>query len=185
MKDSLRLDYNTSWYRCAPAFAAYGKYMQSHFPMEYIKNYMVPNFQTLVKPELGEMADYLITPYTDPIIMDHYHLKDEYIKCKEDIYKIKTNKTVETIYYYALRLFALCSILLLIFAWRITPQLFKTVSVLITFTVLFYGLTLYSSWFLYRYIMPLYPIMYSVIILTIYLLIREKVWIRKTKPVKG
>lgn len=175
--DDLNLDYNTSWYYSAPYFHHYGVFIQRNFPYEYVMSYMVPNLKTLLHPELGEMGDYFTTPFFAPVVLEHYHLVESEVKPFRQIYKENINAGISKGYSILLLLFGVCSIVLLFYAKRLNKEELTTALTLISFVVAFYGLTLYSSWFMFRYLLPVYPLMICTIYLVVMLFIKKRLWI--------
>ena len=64
-----------SMHIAAPLFAKYATYIKLHYPYEFFKDFIVPNFQTLVHPMDGDMSDYYVGPETKQEVLDRYHLK--------------------------------------------------------------------------------------------------------------
>lgn len=163
--DSFKLDYNASWYYAAPYFHYYGMYLQKRFPMVYIKSYIVPNTKTLLMPAMGEMEIYNMVPYIDTALLHRYKITERAFWC-DDIYNRDVNGYIKTSYRVILRLFICCSIFIAL-SWKKLGWLkYKKYITLILFTYCFYGLTLYSSWFMFRYLLPIYPLMLAIILLT-------------------
>lgn len=165
--DSTHVSYNKSWYMLAPYYHYYGMYIQKNFPYEYVMSFMYPNLKTMFAPNCGEMSDYLVTKYLSTTALEHYGIKDDDRKCKEDIYATTINAKLEPWYKRILK----CTIALsLLFIVYLRKKFSKEDNILIGsvifFLLSFYGLTLYSSWFMYRYLMPVFPLMF-VLILTI------------------
>lgn len=171
--DSLRnhMDDNTawytSWYTLAPEYGHYGTYMQMHYPGAYIKGYILPNFKTLISPHIGEMADYYVTPIHDETMLSSYHHQPEDFDNARQLYKDYLNTWIELAYKVLLLLFVASGIGLLLRYKNFDQHQQAIVFALLAFTALFYGLTLYSSWFMYRYLLPVYTVMISAIVILV------------------
>lgn len=163
--DSLHVDYNMSWYLCSPYFHYYGSYLIKHFPLAYWRAFIKPNSKSLYHPIIGEMEDYYITPFMDPNTLSRYHLEEAEVKCKKQIYKDKINKYISSGYPVLLFGFSLSIVLFLVFYLRFNTDFRMILSTMILFTVLFYAFTLYSSWFMFRYLLPVIPLMLVVIVM--------------------
>ncbi|OJW96392.1 MAG: hypothetical protein BGO70_01545 [Bacteroidetes bacterium 43-93] len=174
MADSLHLSYNASWFYVAPEFGRYGSYILWHFPGTYIKTFVLPNLATMAKPLLGEMSDYRITPFMDTITLARYHLRENDIKFRKEPYKRRINKVITAAYPVEFILFALSGILFLtnINKWAKEGRI--AMCVLLAFPILYYGAMLWSSWFIYRYLLPVYPIVFAVIVLNISKLLNKQ-----------
>lgn len=151
----------------APRLEDYGMYIQKHYPYEYLMGYMVPNVKTMVQPHDGEMGDYYVHPDMSDSTMMRYNITKEYVQCRKDIFKTTICGFNAKFYKYRLILFTL-SMILLIVLWRHnTRPEGKALIITISFVALFMLMMLYSSWFMYRYILPVMPVMTVVVILGI------------------
>ncbi len=166
-QDSLNIDFFGSWYTTAPQFTYYGTYIQKHFPYEYVMAYMVPNLKTLLKPHVGEMTDYNATEIGDNEIrvLKRYGLKKEDMVCRKQVYRDTINNYIPRMYTLALLLTLASTLIFVIYFKRFDLNSRKIFGVFILFIGSFYGLTLYSSWFMYRYLLPVLPLMISFIIM--------------------
>jgi len=172
--DSLHLSYNASWFYVAPEFGRYGSYIQWHFPGSYIKTFVVPNLATMQKPLYGEMADYRITKFMDTITLNRYHLQPEQVKFRKEPYRRRINGVIAASYPVEFVLFLLSCVLFFLNCKKWTDAGKKAMCVLITFPVLYYGAMLWSSCFIFRYLLPVYPIVFSVIVLNISALLNKQ-----------
>jgi hypothetical protein len=163
--DSLHVDYNMSWYLCAPYFHYYGSYIIKHFPVAYYRAFIRPNMKTLVHPVVGEMDDYYITPFLEQTTLARYGLKEADVKCTEQIYRERINKYISRGYPVLLGIFGLTVIFFLVFYLRLSKNFIKAIATIILFITLFYAFTLYSSWFMFRYLLPVIPLMLVVIVM--------------------
>lgn len=172
--DSLHLSYNASWFYVAPEFGRYGSYIQWHFPGTYIKTFVLPNLATMEKPLYGEMADYRITKFMDTITFDRYNLRQERVKFRKEPYRRRINGIIAASYPVEFVLFILSGVFFFVNRkkWPLTGR--KIMCVLITFPVLYYGAMLWSSWFIFRYVIPVYPIVFTVIVLNISALLNKR-----------
>lgn len=160
--DSTHINYNNSWYRLAPYYHYYGMYIQKNYPYEYIMSFMYPNIKTMLHPHHGEMKEYHMTQYISPKAMEHYGLKEEDRVCRQDIYPINVNPKLEYWYSKLLNLTAAFSLLFAIYLRRkFTKEENILIGSMIFFLFTFFGLTLYSSWFMYRYLLPVFPLMFA------------------------
>jgi len=163
--DSLHVDYNMSWYLCSPYFHYYGSYLIKHFPLAYWSGFIKPNTKSLLHPSIGEMKDYYITPFMDTITLSRYHLEEAEVKCKKQVYKDTINKYISSGYTVLLSIFGLSVILFLVFYRKFNKVFIKAIATIILFVSLFYAFTLYSSWFMFRYLLPVIPLMLVVIVM--------------------
>ncbi|MBS1779037.1 MAG: hypothetical protein JST70_06905 [Bacteroidetes bacterium] len=172
--DSLHLSYNASWFYVAPEFGTYGSYIQWHFPGLYIKTFVVPNLATMQNPLYGEMADYRLTKFMDTITLNRYHLQPEQVKFRKEPYRRRINGVIAASYPVEFILFILSGVLFFVNRrkWPLTGG--KLMCVLLAFPVLYYGAMLWSSSFIFRYLIPVYPIVYTVIVLNISALLNKQ-----------
>lgn len=151
----------------APRLEDYGMYIQKHYPYEYVMGYMVPNIKTMIDPHDGEMGDYYVHPDMSDSTMMRYNITEEDVVCRKDIFNTTICAFNAKIYRYRLVLLVL-SIVLFIALWRHTT---RAEGVALTITISFVGLfmlmMLYSSWFMYRYILPVMPVMTVIVVLGI------------------
>lgn len=162
--DSTHVSYNQSWYTLAPYYHYYGMYIQKNFPYEYVMSFMYPNIKTMLHPHIGEMAQYNMTKYVSGKALERYGLKDEDRVCKEDIYPLQINPKLDYWYSKLLKLTATISLLFIVYLRKkFTKEDNLLIGTIICFLFSFYGLTLYSSWFMYRYLMPVFPLMFALI----------------------
>jgi len=163
--DSTHIDYNNSWYRLAPYYHYYGMYIQKNYPYEYVMSFMYPNIQTMLHPQYGEMGEYHMTQYISHKALERYQLKEEDRICKQDIYPINVNPKLEYWYSKLLKITAAFSLLFLIYLRRkFTKEENLLIGTIIFFLFSFFSLTLYSSWFMYRYLLPAFPLMFTLIL---------------------
>lgn len=164
-----------AWYLMAPLYSKYGTYLQTHYPMAYFKGYILPNVETLINPQDGEMSDYNITPPDiNPGILEWYNKKPADLFVRHQIYKNYINKWNISYYHIRLGLFVLAMLVALIYYRKIrtlSPGFFIPV---ISFVVLFYALNLYSSWFMHRYLLPLIPLQVAVIFTVLIIVFGKK-----------
>lgn len=157
----------TSWYTLAPTYADYGIYIQSHYPLAYYEGYIQPNVATLISPHIGEMGDYYAAPVNDTAILNRYSLKETDFKGATQVYKNTINEYIIQIYQYLLILFTICSVAFLCRYKSFERASRIALSIILIFTLTFYGSMLYSSWFMCRYLLPIYMLMITVVIITI------------------
>lgn len=168
LSDSLQpTDEYQMWYWMANGLGKYGKYIQKNFPYEYFMGFMVPNTQTMITPHLGEMMDFYATPYNayDSTVRRWYYKNYDDLKCRKDIYKEVVNPITDKLYKLRGALFLLCSVLGIYYYRRLNNTHAFVIMGLFVFT--FYAAMLYSSWFMSRYLIPLYPLMAAYVILLI------------------
>lgn len=176
LQDSLQTDFFDSWFKMAPLYHKYGTYIQKNFPYEYIMSYMVPNLKTLYDPHDGEMGDFYATPYSpnDDTARKWYYRKYEDFYCKEQVYQKHINDFNKKYYQVRLGLWVLLAIVAIAYRKRISTVTQRLLFTTGTFIFLFYLLTLYSSWFMDRYLLPIYPLQAAFIIITITGLIKGR-----------
>lgn len=180
--DSLGIGYTETWFYLAPSFQNYGTYIQKNYPYEYIMSFMVPNLQTLMHPHIGEMGNYYCTPEEsmNNNTLKIYGLSTKELLCKKQLYKDGANRYIEKAYPVLLLLFVLSSFVIIFYRKRIDKSIYSGLVIMNVFALCFYLLTLYSSWFMYRYLLPLYPMMIASIITTVVLTFRAKLWVFKS-----
>jgi len=174
LQDSLHAEFIQAWHILSPSFTKYGIYMQTHYPMAYIKGYMIPNMETLFHPHDGEMMDYYVTRDMNVTMLEWYHKKPEDFYARHQIYKNTINAWNLTYYHIRLTLFTLAMIASLFFFRRIRKQTDYFFVPVILFIGAFYMLTLYSSWFMYRYLIPVIPMQVAVIFTMLIVVFRKK-----------
>lgn len=151
----------------APRLEAYGLHIQTHYPYEYIMGYMVPNLKTLKEPHAGEMGDYYMHTQLSDSSMMRYNLKPEDIYCRKDIFKDTMSVVNMKMYQYRLGLFLMACVLLFMVRRFTARQEGVALIISIGFVLMFGLMTLYSSWFMFRYILPVIPVMTAVIVLAV------------------
>ncbi len=167
MQDSLGITFVEAWYKLAPSFGKYGLYMQKHFPLQYIQGFMKPNTATLIKPHDGEMLNYYATPDMNKWILEWYHRKPSDFFARKQIYSEHINHWNTKYYQLKLALFILASVFLAMRFRRMGKTTLAVIIPLTLFVYAFYALTWYSSWFMQRYMIPVFPLEISVIFLAV------------------
>jgi hypothetical protein len=163
-KDSLKIEDDAIWAALAPGFGKYGRYVQTHFPIAYIRWYMGPGLGSLITPHNEELQDYYVTPINDENLPKEYHIVAH---CNYQLYKNYLNKFNIIYYQVRLALLVLCMLLFLVFYRRFDKKIKKYIFTILLFTSLYYLLILYSSWFVFRFLMPVFPLMDTVIFATL------------------
>lgn len=154
----------------APKLEKYGLYIQRQYPYEYLMGYLLPNAKTMFHPHQGEMHDYYYFYQLSDESKARYNIKDSDISCRKDIFEQWVNDVNDKWYKRRLILFAL-AILGFLWLWykrRLSTIEIKYLGIAISFVILFYGAMIYSSWCIYRYVLPVLPVMTIVTILTAY-----------------
>ncbi|MEI8279687.1 MAG: hypothetical protein WCG87_07965 [Bacteroidota bacterium] len=158
--------YYHSFYIQAPLYARYATFIQSHYPLLFFKDYMLPNLSTLITPHDGEMMDYYSGPKPESSTLVRYHLKPEDIYCRHQIYKKFINAF--NLRYYQFR----CLLLLFCFlgialVWKKLSLLARNFYTIAGLFIISYCLVmLYSSWFMPRYLLPILPFITTFIYLS-------------------
>lgn len=164
-----------SMYVVAPKFDRYGKYIQKNFPYEFLMSFIVPNISTLIEPHDGEMSDYYIHPVLDEVALQHYHLRNEDFVCRKQIYKDHINAINLQLYQIRLLLFAACVVCIFLFRKEFKGLLPVNLIVVFSgFIIVYYLLTLYASWFMPRYLLPVLPLLSVVILVTLKVLFEHR-----------
>lgn len=162
----------------APRLEEYGLYIQKHYPYEYIMGYMVPNIKTMILPHDGEMGDFYVHQNLSDSSKMQYHLKSEDMVCRRDIFKERINAINAKVYPYRLLLFAGVVLMFLGLNRLIPAEERKAILVSIMFVCSFMLMMLYSSWFMYRYILPTLPVMTALTVIGIRILIQNRKHLR-------
>lgn len=157
----------------APRLEEYGMYIQKHYPYEYIMGYMIPNVKTLIKPHTGEMSDYYEHVHMSDSSMMRYNITQEEIVCRKDIFNTTICAFNAQLYKYRSILFVLSCLLFFALRKHITRPEGKALLISISFIGLFMLMMLYSSWFMYRYILPVLPVTTIIVVLGIRKLINK------------
>jgi hypothetical protein len=188
VEDSIRfnapdkLSFALTMFILADRYDEWGKYIQLHYPVAFIKHYIWPNTATLITPEDGEMMDYYMMQKLSSDNWMRYHTTEAEIKCRRDIYKDNIN-TLNTIYYHVrFALFIIVSLLLLISSMRLKHEYSLLFHVMIIFTAILYAGMLCTSWFIHRYLLPVYPIMTIVCFMGLLMLISKRYRVNTLKP---
>ncbi len=164
----------TSMFITAPVYDKWASHLQIRFPLQYVKDFMIPDVKGVWEPEDGEMTDYYIMQYMYPASWERYHISEADIVCKYQIYKYCLNRLNGIFYKIRLILFALSVVAFLIFRKRVGKAVFHGMSTMALFTGAFYMVMLSSSWFLHRYTLPVYPLMTTVIFLVFFCLVKKR-----------
>ncbi len=155
----------------APKLERYGLYIQRQYPYEFLMGYILPNAKTMLHPHIGEMSDYYYHPDLSEEVKSKYDID---VSCRQDIFKEKINSIND--YWYGRRLIlfaiAMAVMILLWFKKRNIVIQQRNVFILLSFTLLFYGGMIYSSWCIYRYILPILPVMTLVTVSAFYMMIK-------------
>ncbi|MBS1772562.1 MAG: hypothetical protein JST82_06870 [Bacteroidetes bacterium] len=160
-------NYNASWFSMAQKYGQYGRYIETHFPVEYSKGYILPDINTMLSPELGEMEDYKIPRMRDTVTMHHYALQETDLRFTKEPYRRRINKIIPIIYKFELLLFMVAIVMFFVDVKKYNKTQWIVLILMQTFVFLYYGAMLYSSWFLYRYLLPVYPIIVVFIIIVL------------------
>jgi hypothetical protein len=163
--DSFKTEgYYVTWARLAPLFDKYGKYVQTHFPLQYIRWYMIPNLKSLVNPYDHELADYYLLY---PIPKEYFPIEFQIDqRCRLELYK-KYVIGPHRVYYHIRMILLIVSFLII----RIVPKIFDSITrkflfALFFFVFIYYFLILFSSWFVFRFLIPVFPVMNVIMFIT-------------------
>lgn len=183
--DSSNAAWYKSWYVLADKFGKWGLYIQKHKPGAYIETYMKPNIKTMLQPHTGEMDDYDVPGVTDSIVYKQYGVYGKDFSCIKQVYKESLNASISKWYTFLLYLLAAGIVLFLVVMKNMDKKQRNAVFTVLMFVAAFYGLTLYSSWFMYRYLLPVLPLMIAfAVILPIMFLTHIRKVVSK-KPTEG
>lgn len=180
VEDSIRLhhpdklSFAITMFILADQYDKWGKYIQIHYPVAFMKYYVWPNTKTLITPENGEMDDYYMMQKLSDDNWKRYHTTEVEIKCRQDIYKDRINTLNTTYYHVRLVCFIVVSLILLLISMRLKREYRFLFHALIIFTAMLYGGMLYTSWFIHRYLLPVYPMMTIVVFLGLLMLVSKK-----------
>jgi len=162
--EKLPSDLTFTWYLLAPKYARYSSFIIKNYPYQYFKGFIIPNIKSLLKPNDAEMADYYTAKNgISTESLKRYNLTANMLYCNKQLYKDYINPI--NLFFYQIRLL---SLVLAIFYLLFSREAFndhtkRTLFILITFIIIFYLLSLSSSWFLPRYLIPVLPLMSVVI----------------------
>jgi hypothetical protein len=174
-QDSLQVSSFQAWYLLCDVYGRYGTYLQRNYPMAYVKGYIVPNMATMVKPHEGEMLQYNSTVEMDTVILGWYHTELADYTPRHEPYRDYLNNWNNFYHQLRLALFTLAIIAALVYRKRMTNDTAKFLLPTILFVGVFYLLTLYSSWFMHRYLLPVIPLQVAVIFVMCLVIGRKKV----------
>ncbi len=146
---------------------------------------MKPNIKTMLQPHTGEMDDYDVPGVTDSIVYKQYGVYGKDFSCIKQVYKESLNASISKWYTFLLYLLAAGIVLFLVVMKNMDKKQRNAVFTVLMFVAAFYGLTLYSSWFMYRYLLPVLPLMIAfAVILPIMFLTHIRKVVSK-KPTEG
>jgi len=163
----------TSMFILAPAYEKWAGHIQRKFPLEYVKAFMIPNLKGIWEPEDGEMTDYYIKQYMFQSSWDRYHITESQMICRKQIFKDHINSFNAISHKVRWLLFVLGVMVLFMIRKRMDKMLFNCLCTLILFTISFYSVMIYSSWFIYRHTLPVYPLMTTVIFFAFWVLFKK------------
>jgi hypothetical protein len=169
-----RLSFAKTMFLLAPRYDKWAKYIQLHYPKAFYDRYIIPNSRSLITPDDGEMQDYYLMQQLSDNNWNRYHKGIELMKCREDVYKQYINKVNIKLYHARLICFSIVSLLVLLTGIWMRNDWRRLLHILIFFPVAFYTGMLYTSWFLHRYLLPVYPLMTALLFLGLLVLISKK-----------
>ncbi|MCB0699141.1 MAG: hypothetical protein H6551_13530 [Chitinophagales bacterium] len=160
----------------APKLEKYGLYIQREYPYEFLMGYLLPNARTMLMPHIGEMGDYYLHTYLSDASKMYYNVQEGDIQCRKDVFRETINPVYEKWYPRRLVLFAIALVGVVYLLRRKSLNTKERVMLLIpiVFVAMFYALMIYSSWCIYRYILPVLPVMTIITIMIFVLAITKR-----------